>query len=765
MAELGRSTAATATAATATATRPLCAAGRTGDPQGMPPNSPPGAPEPPALGPQQVKREEHKLTRLLALSFDGSASPSIGLRAVTATPRERRRGFGWGFAWYPGVSAGALVVKDATSIGENAMTKLLAEWERFESTIFVCHLRGAARTLLESETQPFQRSYAGRDWVFAHNGDLECDVTDALPLGDRPAFEPVGRSDSEHAFCWLLNEIRARGARRLSELGWPTLLGLLRAIDRLGTANMLLTDGIDLVVHSDDHGYNPLHWARFTPPHKTLRLAALDINIDLTDATDRTRTIVVVATQALTQGDSEARHWSCVPRGHIIVLRRGSLLYDSAAAGDDPEPLSPAPEFMQPPPPRDVAMRTTGGGAGAMEREGHGMLGAGLERTVELVPIAPPTQPEGADAPAQAQAQLQGAATAARAFDAGLGRDAGGEPASAGAPGSAHPATADSGPGPYDQLNPARPRLVGPPSPVIHVPYPYDPERRIMRVVHETAYRYERPVERSSHLFRLRPVQDSDQEIVEHTLDVNVDGLQREYDDVFGNASVRMMIERPYTELTIRSAGIVRLRDPARRDPRAPERRLTIPLVWMPWQRQMMLPYLLPPELPETQLTELYEYAMSFVARRDNDLIDTLIDINTTIFRDYAYVSGSTTLATTAFNVYANRRGVCQDFANLFICLARLLNVPARYRVGYIYTGENYENKVQSDASHAWVETYFPWFGWVGFDPTNGVMVNLDHVRVAAGRNYRDATPTSGTIYKGGGFETLTVLVRTELLE
>ncbi len=49
--------------------------------------------------------------------------------------------------------------------------------------------------------------------------------------------------------------------------------------------------------------------------------------------------------------------------------------------------------------------------------------------------------------------------------------------------------------------------------------------------------------------------------------------------------------------------------------------------------------------------------------------------------------------------------------------------------------------------------------GWKGFDPTNGILTQTDHVRVATGRNYLDATPTSGTIYVGGGGETLEVTV------
>ncbi len=141
------------------------------------------------------------------------------------------------------------------------------------------------------------------------------------------------------------------------------------------------------------------------------------------------------------------------------------------------------------------------------------------------------------------------------------------------------------------------------------------------------------------------------------------------------------------------------------------------------------------------------------------------MNVPKSIFREYEYRQGSTTVFTTPFEVYANRRGVCQDFANLFICLARLLGVPARYACGYIYTGPKHENQVQSEASHAWVQVYLPEVGWKGFDPTNGILTQTEHVRVAYGRNYVDATPTSGTIFVGGGKETLEVDVRVDRIE
>jgi transglutaminase-like putative cysteine protease len=194
-------------------------------------------------------------------------------------------------------------------------------------------------------------------------------------------------------------------------------------------------------------------------------------------------------------------------------------------------------------------------------------------------------------------------------------------------------------------------------------------------------------------------------------------------------------------------------------------RRVTLPLVWMPWQRQVMAPYLLPPELAESELRELTHFALGVARRQDNDLAAMLWDLNETIYRDFTYAPGETHIWTTPFEFYEQRRGVCQDFANLLICLARLLNIPARYRVGYVWTGASHANRVQSEASHAWAELYLPEHGWHGFDPTNGCLVGTDHVRVAAGRNFRDASPMSGTILVGGGAETLDVRVRVDAVD
>jgi transglutaminase-like putative cysteine protease/predicted glutamine amidotransferase len=291
---------------------------------------------------------------------------------------------------------------------------------------------------------------------------------------------------------------------------------------------------------------------------------------------------------------------------------------------------------------------------------------------------------------------------------------------------------------------------------------PAKAEPRTFDIVHRTVYRYEQAIERSQHVLRLTPYHDRLQTVRSHQLTVSVATASREYEDVFGNRVRRLSVESPFTEMIIEAKSTVEVHDvdPLGFGPLKVSS--TIPLVWMPWQRQVLDPFLLPPELPETELAELAEYAMSFVKRNEYDLLDTLMDINRTIYKEYAYTQGTTTVFTTPFEVYVNRRGVCQDFTNLMICLSRLLGVPARYVCGYIYTGPKAANQAQSEASHAWVQLYLPLVGWKGFDPTNGILTQTDHVRVAVGRNYLDATPTSGTIFVGGGGETLSVDVRVE---
>jgi transglutaminase-like putative cysteine protease len=105
-------------------------------------------------------------------------------------------------------------------------------------------------------------------------------------------------------------------------------------------------------------------------------------------------------------------------------------------------------------------------------------------------------------------------------------------------------------------------------------------------------------------------------------------------------------------------------------------------------------------------------------------------------------------------------RGVCQDFAHLEIAMLRSLGLPVRYVSGYVFNRPQNGAPVLTgaDASHAWVSLYVPEVGWVDLDPTNGVIPDDEHVTVAWGRDYSDASPLKGVIL-GGGAHQLSVAV------
>ncbi|WP_261343642.1 transglutaminase family protein [Anatilimnocola aggregata] len=301
-----------------------------------------------------------------------------------------------------------------------------------------------------------------------------------------------------------------------------------------------------------------------------------------------------------------------------------------------------------------------------------------------------------------------------------------------------------------------------PPRPVAKSPEPVFSEQvssqktRRLKVLHRNLFQYDRSVERSVHRMHLKPFSDAKQRVLSHQLTCQPTAPVIAYEDVFGNSTIRTEILGPYQELTITAESVVELVDD---DPFAFANlpiRPAFPVSWMPWELTMLSPYLTSAELPETQLRELYDYAMAFVERNSRDLMETLFAINLTLFREYKYVPGSTALQTTAYDVFTARQGVCQDFANLFICLARLLGIPARYVCGYVYCPQL--DSLQSAASHAWVELYIPNVGWKGFDPTNGILPNLDHIRVAVGRHYLDTAPLAGTLYSPAA-ETMSVHV------
>jgi len=141
-----------------------------------------------------------------------------------------------------------------------------------------------------------------------------------------------------------------------------------------------------------------------------------------------------------------------------------------------------------------------------------------------------------------------------------------------------------------------------------------------------------------------------------------------------------------------------------------------------------------------------------------------LIALTSLLHSEFAYVPGSTTVDTSVQEVINSRMGVCQDFAHLMLSICRRQQIPSRYVSGYLYTGTGKDHLVSGDASHAWVECLLPGGQWLGFDPTNNLVVNDKYIKVQHGRDYGDVPPLRG-IYRGAAAQELEVHVRVSAEE
>lgn len=153
---------------------------------------------------------------------------------------------------------------------------------------------------------------------------------------------------------------------------------------------------------------------------------------------------------------------------------------------------------------------------------------------------------------------------------------------------------------------------------------------------------------------------------------------------------------------------------------------------------------------------------------------EAVMDLTRRIHRDFVYDLSATTTSTPVEEVFAHRRGVCQDFAHLEIACLRALGLPARYVSGYLCNerrvhgsagdGANDAGMVGADASHAWLAAWGgSAAGWLDVDPTNDCQAGLLHITVAWGRDYADVCPIKGVCVGGGrhGMEVAVHVTRT----
>jgi len=214
---------------------------------------------------------------------------------------------GWGVAHYEGNAA--RVLKEAKPASRSPLFAALRSRD-FASHTVLAHVRKANPTAIGrqfSNTHPFERELSGRSWVFAHNGRLP-GIEDQPLIG----FRPIGATDSEHAFCTLLDTARDY----LSEDGAITDVGLMlgrlarkvSTINEYGEFNFLLSNGEDLIVHA--HTYL----------HAVERQCRVEEN---------EQTVVLIATHPLT--DDEA--WACLLPNSLSIFRNGKLIAQQSTDG------------------------------------------------------------------------------------------------------------------------------------------------------------------------------------------------------------------------------------------------------------------------------------------------------------------------------------------------------------------------------------------------------------------------------------------------
>lgn len=202
---------------------------------------------------------------------------------------------GWGIAFYEG--AGVRSFHDPNAGVDSKIAALIKEYP-IKSHVVISHIRQAnvGNVCLEN-THPFQRELWGKSWSFAHNGQLDKELF-KLPLS---FYKPIGTTDSEYAFCWLLGEIRQhfKSQPEESELLSNFIHQCCQKLGMMGTFNMLLTDSVHLFAYCS----SKLSWITRKAPFGRASLIDCDMQIDFGTETTANDIVTVIATIPLTEDE------------------------------------------------------------------------------------------------------------------------------------------------------------------------------------------------------------------------------------------------------------------------------------------------------------------------------------------------------------------------------------------------------------------------------------------------------------------------------
>jgi len=282
------------------------------------------------------------------------------------------------------------------------------------------------------------------------------------------------------------------------------------------------------------------------------------------------------------------------------------------------------------------------------------------------------------------------------------------------------------------------------------------------RVTHTTTYDYTDSISLSYHLLRLAPRHLPHQRCLQHQIQVDPPpAVVERHVDYFGNAVTFLTMEGVHKKLVVQSESHVAKTSAI----------LPVPAETPAWESvrasgsgRQLGPSLEASEFvfdsPLVRTTDDFAAYAAPSFPKSRPLLEAALDLTRRIHADFKFDPKATTLATPLEEVFKNRRGVCQDFAQLQIACFRSLGLPARYVSGYIETDPppGKPRFAGADASHAWVSFFCHGIGWIDVDPTNNVLPTSRHIAVAYGRDYDDVTPIRGVIL-GTGEHTLKVAV------
>nr|WP_315246739.1 class II glutamine amidotransferase [uncultured Albidiferax sp.] len=219
---------------------------------------------------------------------------------------------GWGIAFFEGRGLRHFV--DHQAACDSPVAALIRNYP-IKSRNVIAHIRKATQGVVALENcHPFVRELWGRYWVFAHNGDLK-DFHPRL----HSSFRPVGNTDSERAFCWIMQELAKShaGVPSVAELTL-TLRELAARIARHGTFNFLLSNGEALWAHASTN----LHYVERKHPFAHASLTDDDLSINFAEHTSANDRVAMVATAPLTTNEA----WTAFAPGELKVFVDGTLL-------------------------------------------------------------------------------------------------------------------------------------------------------------------------------------------------------------------------------------------------------------------------------------------------------------------------------------------------------------------------------------------------------------------------------------------------------